>query len=90
MAATCPSASPPVVAAGNPVSLFPEITAYWRPTVGEVTYEVTPIAVIAGGQVTADQVGSYTVTAGGRHRDHGARCCCCGGWRTGPLDTLVL
>ena len=58
------SASPPVVAAGNPVSLFPEITdAYGNPTLGEVTYEVTPIAVIAAGQVTADQAGSYTVTA---------------------------
>jgi len=55
--------SPPLVAAGSPVSLFSEITdAFGNPADGEIDYSVTPTATIAGNQVTATESGSYVVT----------------------------
>lgn len=56
-------ASPPMVAAGSPVTLFANITdAFGNPAAGEVDYTVTPTASIVADQVTAAQAGSYVVT----------------------------
>jgi len=56
-------ASPPMVAAGVPVTMFSEIKdAYGNPAPGDVTYEVTPTASVSGDVITATASGSYLVT----------------------------
>ncbi|MEE2828828.1 MAG: hypothetical protein VX498_06550 [Myxococcota bacterium] len=55
--------SPPVVAAGNPVTVFAEITdAFGNPATGEVAYSVSPNATVDGDFITATALGSYVVT----------------------------
>ena len=55
--------SPPLVAAGSPVTLFSEITdAYGNPASGTVDYQVNPSATVSGDLVTATASGTYTVT----------------------------
>ena len=56
-------AEPPIVTAGDPVSLTAEIEdAYGNPTTGEVTWDVTPSAVLGDNEVTATIAGNYVVT----------------------------
>jgi hypothetical protein len=57
------NAEPPIVEAGQPVSLTAEVTDFYgNATTGEVTWGVSPSAVLSGTEVTATTVGHYEVT----------------------------
>ena len=56
-------AEPPIVTAGDPVSLTAQVEdAYGNPTTGDVSWDVTPSAVLGDNEVTATVAGTYTVT----------------------------